>query len=347
VRACHQERVRNKVAEVDPSCSATRPKVSVAVTAFRRRDLLERAVESVRRQTLQDWELVVSDDEDPPGESWNFLTKLAQEEPRLRPIRNQGRRGALENTNNSLVACRGTWIKLLHDDDVLRPTCLEKMVAAAEHLEKVVLVTCRADYYSDGKLTKRFTRGRLPLIERIDRNEVHLAMYLLEDLGGSLPSQQMIHRSVIDGGCLLEKVEGIQMIMDSCWNTKVRALGETLILNEALTEWHQGAHETITSTVPQSMLDDEFVLFRRYVRGFIPAAAKAPPLDAVEQMVLLTRALHRLRHKRFGQAFDLVRRVKNPRAYLLAVRWVLQQLMPGRFSRVRRYRVLEAWPKQL
>lgn len=45
--------------------SVATPKVSVVLPTYRRPDLLARAVESVRGQTLAAWELVVVDDNEP------------------------------------------------------------------------------------------------------------------------------------------------------------------------------------------------------------------------------------------------------------------------------------------
>src|SRR5262245_58126894 len=101
------------------------PFISVAVPTYRRLRMLRRAVESVFAQTFTDWELVVSDDEVPSGETWRFLNKLASSDRRVRPIKNGSPRGAAFNHSSALRAARGEWIKILEDDDVLKPDCLE------------------------------------------------------------------------------------------------------------------------------------------------------------------------------------------------------------------------------
>jgi glycosyltransferase involved in cell wall biosynthesis len=81
--------------------------------------------ESVFTQTFVDWEIVVSDDETPSGEAWSFLNSLARADARIRAIKNDGPHGAVSNHNLALRASCGEWIKPLHDDDVLKPNCLE------------------------------------------------------------------------------------------------------------------------------------------------------------------------------------------------------------------------------
>jgi hypothetical protein len=40
-------------------------------------------------------------------------------------------------------------------------------------------------------------------------------MYILDEAGWALPTQQMVHRSVVDGGVLFEKAPGIDTLYDS------------------------------------------------------------------------------------------------------------------------------------
>jgi glycosyltransferase involved in cell wall biosynthesis len=101
------------------------PFITVAIPTYRRLPLLRRAVESVFAQTFTDWEVVVSDDEAPPRETWNFLEALARSDRRVRAIMNGNPHGASFNHTSALEAARGEWIKILHDDDILKPNCLE------------------------------------------------------------------------------------------------------------------------------------------------------------------------------------------------------------------------------
>ena len=43
------------------------PFITIAIPTYRRLPMLRRAIESVFAQTFTDWEMVVSDDETPPG----------------------------------------------------------------------------------------------------------------------------------------------------------------------------------------------------------------------------------------------------------------------------------------
>jgi hypothetical protein len=222
-------------------------------------------------------------------------------------------------------AARGKWIKLLHDDDVLHPDCLRLMLLAVQSHPRAMSVSCRADHYYNGKKVYAFDRGSLPFLEAVAPEHVHLAMYLLEDVGGAPPSLQMISRDVVREGVLFEEVDGMRTLVDSCWNARVRSLGASLILNAALIDWNQGTHKTETSGQDPEILDQEFVRFRRFVVPFIPPSVCRPPLSAVEDMVRLVRALYRLRRGEVRLAIKLLTRVRNLQAVMLASRWLVNQ----------------------
>src|SRR5438105_2929691 len=99
------------------------PLITVAIPTYRRLPMLRRAIESVFAQTFVDWEMAISDDEALAGETWTFLESLARSDARVKPIKNGSPHGAHHNHNAVLKASRGEWIKLLHDDDVLKPNC--------------------------------------------------------------------------------------------------------------------------------------------------------------------------------------------------------------------------------
>src|SRR5215470_1298397 len=118
------------------------PFITVAIPTYRRLPMLRCAVESVFAQTFTDWEMVVSDDEAPPGETWNFLDALASSDSRVRPIINVSSHGPSFNHTNALKAARGEWIKLLHDDDVLKPSCLGVLAHIVREHRHAVAVSC-------------------------------------------------------------------------------------------------------------------------------------------------------------------------------------------------------------
>ena len=91
-------------------------KFSVLLPTHNRRDLLARAIETVRCQDYDDWEIIVSDnfsDEDITG----YVQSLG--EPRIKYFRTEGFVPVTDNWNNALDKCDGDYVIMLGDDDCL------------------------------------------------------------------------------------------------------------------------------------------------------------------------------------------------------------------------------------
>jgi glycosyltransferase involved in cell wall biosynthesis len=309
------------------------PFITVAVPTHRRLPMLRRAVESVFAQTFTDWELVVSDDEAPSGETWKFLERLASSDSRVRPFMNGSPHGACFAHNTAVKAARGEWIKILHDDDVLKPNCLEMFADIVREYRDAVAVFCGSENFQDGKVVRFYRRDRA-LLEHMEPGDALLAMYILDEAGWALPTAQMVHRSVVDAGVLYEKPPGINTLIDSWFNARVCARGATLVYNLPLVEWHQGQHETTTSIVTDDELTAEFLAFRGLVLPLVPKDRNPPSLKSTEGMIMIIHALNHLRRMHFWKAVRIIARIHDACAYRLTIAWILRRYYPRRFSSV-------------
>lgn len=112
------------------------PRVSIVMPTYNRRDTIVRAIESVRRQSFQDWELLVVDD----GSTDGTKDVVAGLDPRLRLIvqENKGVAGA---RNTALAASKGELISFLDSDDAWTPHHLALTTAFFDAHEGEHLVT--------------------------------------------------------------------------------------------------------------------------------------------------------------------------------------------------------------
>ena len=115
--------------------------ISVIIPAYNREDFIEKAVESVLRQTFRDWELILVDDgsEDRTGQ---ICDRQASTDPRIRSI-HIAHSGVSEARNAGMRMAKGTWTVFLDSDDVYSPTAFEEMLANAEGMD---LVTASYSY---------------------------------------------------------------------------------------------------------------------------------------------------------------------------------------------------------
>jgi glycosyltransferase involved in cell wall biosynthesis len=109
------------------------PLVSVVMASYNHGQYVGHAVQSVLDQTLQDFELVVTDD----GSADETVAEIAKfTDPRIRLFRFPANRGQFVATNQSLRQARGQYVAVLNSDDAFLPAKLEKQVAfLADHPE--------------------------------------------------------------------------------------------------------------------------------------------------------------------------------------------------------------------
>ena len=102
------------------------PAVSVVVPCYNRAALIGEAVDTVRRQSFQDWELIVVDDGSTPDLAAALLTYRGDR--RIRYLRHSQNRGAAAARNTGVAAARGRFVAFLDSDDRWSATKLERQV---------------------------------------------------------------------------------------------------------------------------------------------------------------------------------------------------------------------------
>jgi glycosyltransferase involved in cell wall biosynthesis len=103
-----------------------RPLVSVLVTAYNRESYIAEAIESVLAQTLQDFELIVSDDRSTDS-TVAIANEYARRDPRVRVSVNERNLGDYGNRRVVAGLARGRFLKYHDSDDVMYPHCLAVM----------------------------------------------------------------------------------------------------------------------------------------------------------------------------------------------------------------------------
>ena len=105
--------------------------VSVIMPTLNREKTIKRAIESVLRQSYNDWELIVVDD----GSTDNtmcLVKKLQEKEPRIILIQNKGVHGVSGVRNAGIDIAKGNYIAFLDSDDEWTDKHLEECVLALE-----------------------------------------------------------------------------------------------------------------------------------------------------------------------------------------------------------------------
>jgi glycosyltransferase involved in cell wall biosynthesis len=129
------------------------PLVSVIIPTYNRAHTIERALQSVATQTLQDFEIVVVDD----ASTDNTTAIVTQfNDPRVRLLKHEQNLYAGAARNTGMAAATGKYIAFLDSDDAWLPEKLERQVGLLENEDQ----DCGCSYtgaiiYFAGGLRKR------------------------------------------------------------------------------------------------------------------------------------------------------------------------------------------------
>jgi glycosyltransferase involved in cell wall biosynthesis len=123
------------------------PSVSILLPNLNNRPFLEERLQSILRQNLDDWELVIVDNESDDG-AWEYFREWAAKDPRIR-ISQAPRRGMYDNWNNCIRLARGRYVYIATSDDTMSQRFLEVMVQALEQYGQCDLAHCKLAIIDD------------------------------------------------------------------------------------------------------------------------------------------------------------------------------------------------------
>ena len=122
-------------------------RLSIIVPVYNAERFLDRAVASVRAQTVSDWELILVDDGSTDG-SPALLERYAGEDGRIRAFR-QRNAGPSAARNPGMAEARGEYLAFLDADDYLAPECYAAMFAALD-MDNADCACCGYRFAGDG-----------------------------------------------------------------------------------------------------------------------------------------------------------------------------------------------------
>lgn len=133
-------------------------KVSVIMPVYKVEGYIGRAIESIQKQTLTDWELFAVDD-GTPDNSGKICDEYAAKDSRIIVIHKENG-GAPSARNVAIEKASGKYMYFMDSDDWVEETMLEDMVAIAEKNKSELVV---AGYYIDTYYndTEKFTQEQV------------------------------------------------------------------------------------------------------------------------------------------------------------------------------------------
>lgn len=107
--------------------------VSIITPCYNGARFLGETIESVQRQTYQNWEMLIQDDGS-FDDSVDVALKYAVNDPRIKVQKNDRNSRPAVTRNNAILRSEGQWVAFLDSDDLWMPTKLEVQLKwMAEH----------------------------------------------------------------------------------------------------------------------------------------------------------------------------------------------------------------------
>lgn len=118
------------------------PSITVLMTVYNAGRFLDPAIRSIVRQTFRNWEFLIVDDASTDG-SMEVAQSWAEQDERIRLLRNPINKGQTPCLNQGLSEAQGRWVARQDADDLSHPTRLsEQFQFVTMHPEVAVLGTC-------------------------------------------------------------------------------------------------------------------------------------------------------------------------------------------------------------
>lgn len=181
-----------------------KPLVSICIPTYERPDLLAKALDSCFAQTYKNYEIIITDDSESDS-TLKFVQNLNNNT--IRYIKNIKRAGLYQNVGKVVSLARGKYIKVLLDDDLLKPNCLEEMVAILEKYKSVGIVISPLEIIDlQGKIIQPnfyFIKKKKYLYKYLDRSALVDKKTILRDFlthiyPSAVPTGFMIRKQCIE-----------------------------------------------------------------------------------------------------------------------------------------------------
>ena len=159
-----------------------KPLVSICIPTYNRLDLLKENLQSCLDQTYANIEIIVTDNST-DNETEQYFRLL--DNKKIKYFRNPKGTGPFTNLNIAISKATGKYIKFSFDDDLLKPTCIEKMTAILEKYQNVGVVMAPLDIINNegDRIYPRFyiVKKMLHLYKYLDNDAVVPKKSILKD----------------------------------------------------------------------------------------------------------------------------------------------------------------------
>lgn len=124
------------------------PRVSIGMPVYNGKRFVREALDSILAQTYEDFEIIICDNASTDGTS-DLCARYAQQDKRIRYVRNDENIGLIANFNKTFTLSRGEYFRWVGCDDWWSPEYIARCVEALDADRGAVLVTTYQAHYDD------------------------------------------------------------------------------------------------------------------------------------------------------------------------------------------------------
>lgn len=166
------------------------PNVSIIIPVYNRSRFLAECLNSVLKQTYEQWECLVIDDGSTDN-SKDIITQFVLKDARFRLLDNACRKGAPGARNTGISQAKGAYLIFLDSDDILAPFCLAQRVVQFQAYPEADFLVFQQVIFSDQNRDELY-------LWNVDKTDNDIARFLALDalwcISGPIYKREVIER---------------------------------------------------------------------------------------------------------------------------------------------------------
>lgn len=175
----------------------TTPLVSIVMPVYNGLKYLPANVETIRRQTYVNFEVICADDLSTDG-SLEYLQQVAKEDSRFKVFKRESKGGtAVKGVAYALPLCRGEYEFYISQDDLMAPDLLQKCVRRAQETGAEAVLPDMV-WYVEGKDCDKVSAPKSNYQVILSGKEAFIRSLRWSIHGTSLRSMDLVRRAGID-----------------------------------------------------------------------------------------------------------------------------------------------------
>lgn len=219
--------------------------ISILLPNLNNRPFLEERIESIYRQTIREWELIIVDSYSDDG-AWEFFRNLAARDDRVK-LYQAPRKGIYAGWNECIGHAKGRYVYFATSDDTMANDCLEKLSIALDKQPECGIAHCDLKLFDEhsNEIPKDWWWSGLFAQSSdgyVHRRHIRKAPFdgLLHLFGATVYisiTQMMIRRSLFKKTGLFPTNRG--SIGDFQWVMKTTLMADSIFIPDTWGGWRQ------------------------------------------------------------------------------------------------------------